>query len=84
MDYLHGISKLSECPRYTGDIITSCNCLQLLTIDNNSILKAARFMVYFLGIHFNKKNALYINFKKHDSIFCKAMLGKINGGGGGQ
>ena len=45
------------------------------------MLGASKFMVYFWGMHFNKKKALYINFKKRASIFCKAMLRTINCGG---
>ena len=36
--YLHGLSQLMVCPRYTGDIIILCNCLQLLPIYNNTML----------------------------------------------
>ena len=84
MTYLHGISQLLGCPRYTGDIITSYIFLQIIPIGNNAILGEAQFMVDFQGMHFNAKKALYINFYNHASIFCKTMLGKINGGGHGQ
>ena len=36
--YLHGISQLPGCPRYTSDRITLCTCLQILYIDNNAML----------------------------------------------
>ena len=32
----------------------------------------------------SKKKALYINFQNYVSIFCKAMIGKINDGGHGR
>ena len=56
--YLYGIYQLPGCPRYTGDIITSCNCLQLLPIYNNTMLGSAQFMVDLRGIHFNAKKDL--------------------------
>ena len=55
MAYLHGLSQLTGCPRYTGDIIILCNCLQILPIENNAMLGAAKLMVDFGGIHFNAK-----------------------------
>ena len=33
--YLYWLSQLPGYPRYTSDIITSCNWLKLLPIDNN-------------------------------------------------
>ena len=45
------------------------------------MLGAAQLMADFQGIHFNIKKALYINFQKHASIFHKAMICTINGGG---
>ena len=65
-------------------MITSCTCFKILTIENNSMLVAAQFMVYFRGMHFNVKKDLYINFQKHASIFCKAMPSTINCGGHGR
>ena len=41
-------------------------------------------MVDFRGMKFNAKKALYINFQNHASIFHKAILSKINGGGHGR
>ena len=38
-------------------------------------------MVDFQGVHFNAKKAFYINFQKHASISCKAIISTINGGG---
>ena len=38
--YLHGLSQLPFCPRYTGYIIALCTYLKFLSIDNNSMLKA--------------------------------------------
>ena len=45
MAYPHGLSQLPVCPRYTGDIITSCTCLKYIHIDNNAMLGAVQFMV---------------------------------------
>ena len=45
------------------------------------MLGAAQFMLDFRGVNFNTKKALNINFQKHASFFCKAILSKINGGG---
>ena len=84
MAYLHGISQLPGYPRYNGDIITSCTCLQLIPIDNNKILRSEELMVDFQGMHFNAKKALYINFHNHAAMFCKAMLSKTNGRGPGR
>ena len=81
MAYLHVLSQLPGCPKYTGDRITSCTLLQILPIDNNDILEAAQFVVDFWQVHFNANKSLYINFQKHASIFRKAMLSKIDGGG---
>ena len=69
--YLHVLSQLRGCPRYTGDIITLCTCLQLIPIDNNRMLGADKFMVDFRGIYFNANKALYINFHNHASIFVR-------------
>ena len=60
--YLHGLSQLPGCPRYNGDRITSCTCLQLLHIDKNEMLGAEQFMFDFQGMHFNSKKALYIKY----------------------
>ena len=79
--YLNGLYQLPGFPRYKSDRITSFTCLQILTIKNNSILGAVQFMVEFQGMHFYTKNDLYIHFHKHASIFCKAMLSTIDGGG---
>ena len=78
--YLHGLSQLPGCSRYTGDRITSCTCLQLLPIDNNNMLVAEQFLVDSLEMHFNTNKALYIHFQNHASIFYKEMLSTINGG----
>ena len=59
---LHGIYQLPGCPRYTVDIIKLCSCLQLLPIDNNTMLRAALLMVDFRGMKFNIHKALYIHF----------------------
>ena len=48
------------------------------------MLGAAQFMVHFQEMHFNAKKALYINIKKHASIFHEEMLSTINGGGHGR
>ena len=69
--YLHGISQLPGCPRYTGDIITLYTCLQIIPIENSTMLGAVQFMVDFRGMHFNAKKALYINFQKYASIFVR-------------
>ena len=45
------------------------------------MLVAAKFMVDFQVMHFNIKQALFINFQKHASTFCNAMIRTINGGG---
>ena len=45
--YLNNLSQIMGCPRSTGDIITSCTFLQLIPIENISILVAAQFMVEF-------------------------------------
>ena len=79
--YLHSLSQLTVCPRYTGDLITSCTWLQLILVDNNTMCGAAQFMVDFQGMHSSAKKAIYINFQNHASIFHKAMLSIINGGG---
>ena len=84
MAYLRGLYQLAGCPIYTGDIVIACTCLKIVPIYNNTMLGAAQFMVDFQGMHFNAKKALYVNFQKHASIFCKAMLSTINGGGHGQ
>ena len=81
LPYLHGLSHIPVCPRYMGDRIILCTCLQILPMDNNAMLVAAQFIVDFRGMHLNTNKDLYINFQKHASIFCKAMLSKINGGG---
>ena len=47
------------------------------------MLGVAQLMVDLQGMHFNAKKDLYINFQKHASIFCKALLSTINGGGQG-
>ena len=79
--YLHGLSQLPGCPRYTSDRTTSCIYFQILLIENNPMLLAAQIMVDFQGIYFNAKKDLYINFQKHASILFKAILSTINGGG---
>ena len=84
MFFPHVLSQLLVCPRYTGDRITSCTCLQILHIDNKEMLGSAQFMVDFRGMHFNAKKSLYINFHNNASIFCKEMLSTINVGGHGQ
>ena len=66
--YLHGLSQIPGCPRYTGDRIKSCTWLQLLPIDNNEMLESEQFMVYFWWMHLKAKKAFYINFQKHASI----------------
>ena len=71
MAYLHGLYQLTDCPRYTGDRIIPCTCLQLLHMDNNAMSGAVQFMVYFQGMHFNVKKALYINFQKYAPIFVR-------------
>ena len=48
------------------------------------MLGVAQLMVDLQGMHFNAKKDLYINFQKHASTFCKAVLSSINGGGYGQ
>ena len=45
------------------------------------MLEAAEFVFDFQGIYFNAKKALYINFQNRDSIFCKAIISTMNGGG---
>ena len=82
--YLHGIYQLPGCTRYTGDRITSCTCLQILPIENNAMLGAVQFMVYFRGMHFNEKKDLYINIQKHASIFYRETISTINGEGHGR
>ena len=82
--FLHGIFQLNGCPRYTGEKITLWTRIQLLPIDNNAMLAAAQFMVDFEGMHFNAKKDLQINFQKQASLFCKAVLRKIHGGGPNQ
>ena len=79
--YLHDLSQITGCPGFTVDIISLFTWLQILPINNISMLGAAQFMVDFQGVHFNAKNALYIIFHKHASIFCKAMLSTMNDGG---
>ena len=79
MTYLHDLYQIPRCTRYTGDRITSCTCLQLILIENNTILGSAQFMFDFQGMHFNAKKYLYINFQKHASTFHKAMLSTLNG-----
>ena len=81
MAYLHGLYQLTGYPRYTGDIITFFTCLQLLAIDNNPMLGATQFMVYFQVMHFDANKTLYINFQRHALIFCSSMLSTIYGGG---
>ena len=82
--YLHGLSQLPGYPRYNVDRITSCTCLNFFPIDNNAMLGSAQLMVDFRGMRFNANKTLFINFQKHDSIFCKEIIRKINGGGHGQ
>ena len=48
------------------------------------MVRAAQFMIYFQGIHFNTNNALYINFQKHTSSFCKEIISTIVGEGHNQ
>ena len=81
MAYLHLLSQIPGCPKYTGDRITSCTCLQLLTIDNNNMLRASQFMVDFQGINFNAKKALYIIIIIMLHFFCQTMPIAINGVG---
>ena len=38
-------------------------------------------MLDFIGMHFNAKKSLYINFNNYASIFCKATIIRINGEG---
>ena len=84
VSYLHGLSQLTGCPRYTSDRIISYTCLQLFPIDNNAMLGSSQFMVDFQGMRFNTKKYLYIDFWDHTSGFCKKMLSTINGGGRGR
>ena len=66
-----------------GILATKLHCASAYKfphIENNAMLGVAKFMVDFLGMHWNTKKALYINFKTHASIFCKVMLSKIHGG----
>ena len=69
--YLHGFYWLPGCPTYTGYIITSGTCLQLLHIDNNTMFGAAQLMADLRGGNFNTNKALYINFQNHATFFCK-------------
>ena len=48
------------------------------------MLGEAQLMVDFRGMHCNARKPLYINFQKHASIFCKAMISTINDGAQGQ
>ena len=61
--YTHSFSELHGYPWYNGDIIKLYTCLQILPIDNNAMLVAAKFMVDFRGMHFNEKRVLYIIFR---------------------
>ena len=75
--YLHGLYQLPVCPMYTGERITMCNWLKILSIDNNAMLASEKFMVDFRGMHFNAKNTLYINFRSMLQFFvskCQAQL----------
>ena len=40
--YLHGLSQITDCPRYTGKIIASCTWLRVFPIENNAILGAEK------------------------------------------
>ena len=43
--YLHGLYQLPGYTRYTSYTITLCTCLQILLIDNNTMLAATKFIV---------------------------------------